>query len=176
MKIFIFSFLGSFFGIITAFICLNFFKRLKDLIFSDKALDYKVFKNFLAKGTENHRCHKFKITSGTIETYKIELDKIIDGFIKESRKTFKYSENKLLQKLCVDLFYLKAVLTDEEKEEIVRDIILNEDTEYNIDNEMLYFIKLVNKYMDRIEKYRKNQLEKDFNKIKAKRNIGSDWR
>ena len=41
---------------------------------------------------------------------------------------------------------------------------------------MLYFIKLVNKYMDRIEKYRKNQLEKDFNKIKAKRNIGSDWR
>jgi len=165
MKIFIFSFLGSFSGIITAFICLNFFKKLKDLIFSNKALDCKVL------------CHKFKITHGTkIETYKIELDKIIDGFIKESRKTFKYSENKLLQKLCVDLFYLKAVLTDEEKEEIVRDIILNEDTEYNIDNEMLYFIKLVNKYMDRIEKYRKNQLEKDFNKIKAKRNIGSDWR
>ena len=149
MKTFIFSFLGSFSGIITAFICLNFFKRLKDLIFSDKALDCKVL------------CPGIKI-----ETYKIELDKIIDGFIKESRKTFKYSENKLLQKLCVDLFYLKAVLTDEEKEEIVRDIILNEDTEYNIDNEMLYFIKLVNKYMDRIEKYRKNQLEKDFNKIK----------
>ena len=169
MKIFIFSFLGSFFGIITAFICLNFFKRLKDLIFSDKALDYKVFKNFLAKGAKNHRYHKFKITSGTkIETYKIELDKIIDGFIKESRKTFEYSENKLLQKLCVDLFYLKAVLTDEEKEEIVKDIILNEDSDYNVDNEMPYFIKLVNKYMDRIEKYRKEQLEKDFNKIKNK--------
>ena len=169
MKIYIFSFLGSFFGIITAFICLNFFKRLKDLIFSDKALDYKVFKNFLAKGTKNHRCHKFKITPGTkIETYKIELDKIIDGFIKESRKTFKYSENKLLQKLCVDLFYLKAVLTDEEKEEIVKDIILNENSDYNVDNEMPYFIKLVNKYMDRIEKYRKEQLEKDFNKIKNK--------
>ena len=169
MKIYIFSFLGSFFGIITAFICLNFFKRLKDLIFSDKALDYKVFKNFLEKEIENHRCHKFKITPGAkVETYKIELDKIIDGFIKESRKTFEYSENKLLQKLCVDLFYLKAVLTDEEKEEIVKDIILNEDSDYNVDNEMPYFIKLVNKYMDRIEKYRKEQLEKDFNKIKNK--------
>ena len=169
MKIFIFSFLGSFFGIITAFICLNFFKRLKDLIFSDKALDYKVFKNFLEKEIENHRCHKFKITPGAkIETYKIELDKIIDEFIKKSRKTFDYSENKLLQKLCVDLFYLKAVLTDEEKEEIVKDIILNEDSDYNVDKEMPYFIKLVNKYMDRIEKYRKEQLEKDFNKIKNK--------
>ena len=168
MKIFIFSFLGSFFGIITAFICLNFFKRLKDLIFSDKALDYKVFKNFLAKGTENHRCHKFKITPRTkIETYKIELDKIIDGFIKESRKTFDYSENKLLQKLCIDLFHLKVVLTDKEKEEIVKDITLNEYSEYDIDNEMPYFIKLVNKYMDRIEEYRKEQLEKDFNKIKS---------
>ena len=159
MKIFIFSFLGSFFGIITAFICLNFFKKLKDLIFSDKALDCKVL------------CPGIKI-----ETYKIELDKIIDGFIKESRKTFEYSGNKLLQKLCVDLFHLKAVLTDEEKEEIVRDITLNEESEYNVDNEMPYFVKLINKYMDRIEKYRKNQLEKDFNKIKAKRNIGSDWR
>ena len=177
MKQFLLTFLGSFSGIITAFIVLNFLKGFRNLIFSDKALDYKIFKNFLEKEMKNHRCHKFKVTPWTkIETYKIELDKIIDGFIKESRKTFKYSENKLLQKLCVDLFYLKAVLTDEEKEEIVRDIILNEDTEYNIDNEMLYFIKLVNKYMDRIEKYRKNQLEKDFNKIKAKRNIGSDWR
>lgn len=177
MKILIFSFLGSFSGIITAFICLNFFKKLKDLIFSDKALDCKVFKNFLEKGMENHRCHKFKITPGTkIETYKIELDKIIDGFIKESRKTFEYSENKLLQKLCIDLFHLKAVLTAEEKEEIVRDIILNKKSEYNVDNEMPYFVKLANKYMDRIEKYRKEQLEKDFNKIKAKRNIGSDWR
>lgn len=168
MRIFLLSFLGSFFGIITVFIILNFFKKFRNLIFSNKALDYKVFKNFLAKGAKNHRCHKFKITSGTIETYKIELDKIIDGFIKESRKTFEYSENKLLQKLCVDLFYLKAVLTDEEKEEIVKDIILNEDSDYNVDNEMPYFIKLVNKYMDRIEKYRKEQLEKDFNKIKNK--------
>lgn len=168
MKQFLLTFLGSFSGIITAFIVLNFFKGFRNLIFSDKALDYKVFKNFLAKGAKNHRCHKFKITSGTIETYKIELDKIIDGFIKESRKTFEYSENKLLQKLCVDLFYLKAVLTDEEKEEIVKDIILNEDSDYNVDNEMPYFIKLVNKYMDRIEKYRKEQLEKDFNKIKNK--------
>ena len=91
MKIFIFSFLGSFFGIITAFICLNFFKRFRNLIFSDKALDYKaldykVFKNFLEKEMPNHRCHKFKMTPGTkIETYKIELDKIIDRFIKNSR-------------------------------------------------------------------------------------------
>ena len=151
MKIFIFSFLGSFFGIITAFICLNFFKKLKDLIFSDKALDCKVL------------CPAIKI-----ETYKIELDKIIDGFIKESRKTFEYSGNKLLQKLCVDLFHLKAVLTDEEKEEIVRDITLNEESEYNVDNEMPYFVKLANKYMDRIEEYRKEQLKKDFNKIKIK--------
>ena len=169
MKQFLLTFLGSFSGIITAFIVLNFFIKLKDLIFSDKAIDCKVFKNFLEKEMENHRCHKFKITPRTkIETYKIELDKIIDGFIKESRKTFEYSENKLLQKLCVDLFYLKAVLTDEEKEEIVKDIILNEDSDYNVDNEMPYFIKLVNKYMDRIEKYRKEQLEKDFNKIKNK--------
>ena len=132
MKIFIFSFLGSFFGIITAFICLNFFKKLKDLIFSDKALDCKVL------------CPGIKI-----ETYKIELDKIIDGFIKESRKTFEYSGNK-------------------EKEEIVRDITLNEESEYNVDNEMPYFVKLANKYMDRIEEYRKEQLKKDFNKIKIK--------
>ena len=168
MKIFIFSFLGSFFGIITAFICLNFFKRLKDLIFSDKALDYKVFKNFLEKEMPNYRCHKFKITPETkIETYKIELDKIIDKFIKNSRETFDYSKNKLLQKkLCIDLFNLKTILTDEEKEGIVRDLMLNEDSEYNVDNEISYFTKLVNKYMDRIEEYRKNQLEKDFNKIK----------
>ena len=33
------------------------------------------------------------------------------------------------------------------------------------------FIKIVNKYMDTIEKYRKEQLEKDFNKIKAKQNM-----
>lgn len=151
MKTFIFSFLGSFSGIITAFICLNFLKKLKDLIFSNKALDCKVL------------CPGIKI-----ETYKIELDKIIDGFIKESRKTFEYSGNKLLQKLCVDLFHLKAVLTDEEKEEIVRDITLNEESEYNVDNEMPYFVKLANKYMDRIEEYRKEQLKKDFNKIKIK--------
>ena len=31
---------------------------------------------------------------------------------------------------------------------------------------MPYFIKLVNKYIGRIEEYRKEQLEKDFNKIK----------
>lgn len=154
MKTFIFSFLGSFSGIITAFICLNFLKKLKDLIFSNKALDCKVL------------CPGIKI-----ETYKIELDKIIDGFIKESRKTFEYSGNKLLQKLCVDLFHLKAVLTDEEKEEIVRDITLNEESEYNVDNEMPYFVKLANKYMDRIEEYRKEQLEKDFNKIKIKWNM-----
>ena len=151
MKTFIFSFLGSFSGIITAFICLNFLKKLKDLIFSNKALDCKVL------------CPGIKI-----ETYKIELDKIIDGFIKESRKTFEYSGNKLLQKLCVDLFHLKAILTVEEKEEIVRDIILNENSKYDVDNEMPYFIKLVNKYIDRIEEYRKEQLEKDFNKIKIK--------
>ena len=58
------------------------------------------------------------------------------------------------------------MLTDKEKEEIVRDIMLNEESEYNVDNEISYFTKLVNKYMDRIEEYRKNQLEKDFNKIK----------
>ena len=52
MKIFLLSFLGSFFGIITAFIALNFFKKFRNLIFSDKALDDKVFKN--------HKCHKFK--------------------------------------------------------------------------------------------------------------------
>ena len=167
MKQFLLTFLGSFSGIITAFIVLNFFKGFRNLIFSDKALDYKVFKNFLEKEIENHRCHKFKITPGAkVETYKIELDKIIDEFIKKSRKTFDYSENKLLQKLCIDLFHLKVVLTDEEKEEIVRDIILNENSKYNVDNEMPYFINLVNKYMDKIEEYRKNQLEKDFNKIK----------
>ncbi|ALF17325.1 hypothetical protein [Fusobacterium animalis] len=169
MKIFLWSFLGSFSGIITAFIVLNFFIKLKDLIFSDKALDYKIFKNFLEKEMENHRCHKFKITPRTkIETYKIELDKIIDGFIKESRKTSDYSENKLLQKLCIDLPYLKTVLKDEEKEEIVRDIILNENSKYNVDNEMPYFINLVNKYMDKIEEYRKSQLKKEFNKIEDK--------
>ena len=101
-----------------------------------------------------------------VETYNIELDKIIDGFIRKSRKTSDYSENKRLQKLCVDLFHLKAILTVEEKEEIVRDIILNENSKYDVDNEMPYFIKLVNKYIDRIEEYRKEQLEKDFNKIK----------
>ena len=169
MKIFLWSFLGSFSGIITAFIVLNFFIKLKDLIFSDKAIDCKVFKNFLEKEMENHRCHKFKITPETkIETYKIKLDNIIDEFIKESRKTSDYSENKSLQKLCIDLFHLKAVLKDEEKEEIVKDIMLNKNSDYNVDNEMPYFIKLVNKHMDRIEEYRKEQLEKDFNKIKIK--------
>ena len=164
---FFWSFLGSFSGIITAFIVLNFFKKFRNLIFSDKALDYKVFKNFLEKEMVNHRYHKFKITPETkMETYKIELDKIIDEFIKNSRETFDYSKNKLLQKLCIDLFNLKAILTDEEKREIVIDIMLNEDPEYNVDNEMTYFVNLVNKYMDRIEEYRKNQLEKDFNKIK----------
>ena len=167
MKQFLLTFLGSFSGIITAFIVLNFFKGFRNLIFSDKALDYKVFKNFLEKEMPNNKCHKFKMTPETkIETYKIELDKIIDEFIKKSRKTFDYSENKLLQKLCIDLFHLKAVLTDKEKEEIVRDIMLNEDSEYNVDNEISYFTKLVNKYMDRIEEYRKNQLKNDFNRIK----------
>ena len=52
LKQFLLTFLGSFSGIITAFIVLNFFIKLKDLIFSDKALDDKVFKN--------HKCHKFK--------------------------------------------------------------------------------------------------------------------
>ena len=161
MKQFLLTFLGSFSGIITAFIVLNFFKGFRNLIFSDKALDYKVF--------ENHRCHKLKIIPDTkVETYKIELDKIIDEFIKKSRKTFDYSENKLLQKLCIDLFNLKAILTDEEKEEIVRDIMLNEDSKYNVDNEMPYFINLVNKYMDKIEEYRKSQLKKEFNKIEDK--------
>lgn len=61
MKIFLLSFLGSFFGIITVFIALNFFKKFRNLILSDKALDDKVFKN--------HKCHKFKITPETkIET------------------------------------------------------------------------------------------------------------
>lgn len=167
MKIFLWSFLGSFSGIITAFIVLNFFIKLKDLIFSDKALDYKIFKNFLEKEKENHRCHKFKITPRTkIETYKIELDKIIDGFIKESRKTSDYSENKLLQKLCIDLPYLKTVLKDEEKEEIVREIILNENLKYDFNNEIHYFLKLVNKYTDKVREYTKNKLENDFNKIK----------
>ena len=169
MRIFLLSFLGSFFGIITIFIVLNLFKKFRNLIFSDKALDYKVFKNFLEKEMPNNKCHKFKMTPETkIETYKIELDKIIDEFIKKSRKTFDYSENKLLQKLCIDLFHLKVVLTDEEKEEIVRDIILNENSKYNVDNEMPYFINLVNKYMDKIEEYRKSQLKKEFNKIEDK--------
>ena len=159
MRIFLLSFLGSFFGIITVFIILNFFKKFRNLIFSNKALDYKVF--------GNHKCHKLKITPDTkVEINKIELDKLIDEFIKESRKNFDYSENKLLQKLCIDLFHLKAILTIQEKEEIVRDIILNENSEYDIDNEMLYFINLVNKHINRIEEYRKNQLEEDFNKIK----------
>ena len=168
MEKFFWLFLGSFSGIITAFIVLNFFKRFRNLIFSDKGLDYKVFKNFLEKEMPNHRCHKFEMTPETkMETYKINLDKIIDEFIKNSRETFDYSKNKLLQKkLCIDLFNLKAILTDEEKEEIVRDIMLNENFEYNVDNEISYFTKLVNKYMDRIEEYRKNKLEKDFNKIK----------
>ena len=168
MKQFLLTFLGSFSGIITAFIVLNFFKGFRNLIFSDKALDYKVFKNFLEKEMPNNKCHKFKMIPETkMETYKIELDKIIDEFIKNSRETFDYSKKKLLQKkLCVNLFHLKAVLTDKEKEEIARDIMLNEDSEYNADNEISYFTKLVNKYTDRIEEYRKNQLEKDFNKIK----------
>ena len=49
MKQFLLTFLGSFSGIITAFIVLNFLKGFRNLIFSDKALDYKVFKNFLEK-------------------------------------------------------------------------------------------------------------------------------
>lgn len=147
MRILLFSFLGSSLGTLTVFICLNYLKKNKK-IFSNKILD-------------------FKVTDETkIGVAKVELDKIIDGFIKESRKTFDYSENKLLQKLCIDLFHLKVVLIDEEKEEILRDIILNEYSEYNIDNEMPYFTKLINKYIDRIEEYRKEQLEKDFNKIK----------
>ena len=78
MRIFLLSFLGSFFGIITIFIVLNLFKKFRNLIFSDKALDYKVF--------ENHRCHKLKIIPDTkVETYKIELDKYI-GRIEEYRK------------------------------------------------------------------------------------------
>ena len=36
---------------------------------------------------------------------------------------------------------------------------------------MPYFVKLANKYMDRIEEYRKEQLKKDFNKIKIKWNM-----
>ena len=144
MRILLFSFLGSSLGTLTVFICLNYLKK----IFSNKILD-------------------FKVTDETkIGVAKVELDKIIDGFIKESRKTFDYSENKLLQKLCIDLFHLKVVLIDEEKEEILRDIILNEYSEYNIDNEIPYFTKLINKYIDRIEEYRKEQLKKDFNKIK----------
>ncbi|WP_347714642.1 hypothetical protein [uncultured Parvimonas sp.] len=147
MRILLFSFLGSSLGTLTVFICLNYLKKNKK-IFSNKILD-------------------FKVTDETkIGVAKVELDKIIDGFIKESRKTFDYSENKLLQKLCIDLFHLKVVLIDEEKEEILRDIILNEYSEYNIDNEIPYFTKLINKYIDRIEEYRKEQLEKDFNKIK----------
>ena len=107
MKQFLLTFLGSFSGIITAFIVLNFFIKLKDLIFSDKALDYKVFKNFLEKEIPDHKCHKFKITPGTkIETYKIELDKIIDEFIKNSRETFDYSKKKLLQKNYVLIYFI----------------------------------------------------------------------
>ena len=137
MKIFFLSFLGGVFGIITIFMVLIFFKKIRNLISSDKALDYKVF---------NYRYHKFKITPETkIKTYKIELDEIIDEFIRKSRKTSDYSKNKRLQKLCVDLFHLKVILTAEEKEEIVRDIMLNENFEYDVDNEMPYFIKLVNK-------------------------------
>ena len=117
MKIFLLSFLGGFFGIITVFIALNFFKKFRNLIFSDKALDDKVFKN--------HKYHKFKITTETkIKIYKIELDE----------------------------------LTAEEKEEIVRDIMLNENFEYDVDNEMPYFIKLVNKYIDRINKIKNSWL------------------
>lgn len=148
MKTFILSFLGAFLGIITAIIFLY------------------LFYYFLEKGMKNYRYKKFKIRP--VGTYKIELDKIIDEFIKKSRKTFDYSENKLLQKLCVDLFHLKAVLTIEEKEEIVRDITLNENSEYNVDSEIPYFVNLVNKYMDRIEEYRKSQLEKELNKIEDK--------
>ena len=33
---------------------------------------------------------------------------------------------------------------------------------------MPYFINLVNKYMDKIEEYRKSQLKKEFNKIEDK--------
>ena len=149
MKIFILSFLGAFLGIITGIIFLY------------------LFYYFLEKGMKNYRYKKFKIRP--VGTYKIELDKIIDEFIKKSRKTFDYSENKLLQKLCVDLFHLKAVLTIEEKEEIVRDITLNENSEYNVDSEIPYFVNLVNKYMDRIEEYRKSQLEKELNKIEDKK-------
>ena len=69
MKQFLLTFLGSFSGIITAFIVLNFFKGFRNLIFSDKALDYKVFKNFLEKEMPNNKCHKFKMTPETkIET------------------------------------------------------------------------------------------------------------
>lgn len=52
MKIFFLSFLGGFLGVIIVFMVLIFFKKIRNLIFSDKALDYKVFKN--------HKCHKFK--------------------------------------------------------------------------------------------------------------------
>ena len=107
MKQFLLTFLGSFSGIITAFIVLNFFKGFRNLIFSDKALDYKVFKNFLEKEMPNNKCHKFKMTPETkMETYKIELDKIIDEFIKNSRETFDYSKKKLLQKNYVLIYFI----------------------------------------------------------------------
>ena len=55
----------------------------------------------------NNKCHKFKMTPETkIETYKIELDKIIDEFIKNSRETFDYSKKKLLQKNYVLIYFI----------------------------------------------------------------------
>ena len=68
------------------------------------------------------------------------------------------------------MFHLKVVLIDEEKEEILRDIILNDNScvvSINFIFDCLIDLDIIfNKYINRIEEYRKEQLEKDFNKIK----------
>ena len=140
MKQFLLTFLGSFSGIITAFIVLNFLKGFRNLIFSDKALDYKVFKNFLEKDFN-------KIKINDFDNFVINLD----NEIKNNNETINFDRNK---KLAENLIYLKAILTDEEKI-VARDEIVSK---YDFRNRGYFFIKLIDENFERIVKYKNEKL------------------
>lgn len=90
-----------------------------------------------------------------------EFDKIIENFIKKTRESLDYIDNKNLQKLCLDLYSLKEMLSIEIKNYIAYNFIntLNE-------SEKNFFVKLVSEFKEEIEEYRKNCLKNDFEKLK----------
>lgn len=90
-----------------------------------------------------------------------EFDKIIENFIKKSRESLDYIDNKNLQKLCLDLYSLKEMLSVERKNYIAYDFIntLNE-------SEKIPFFKLVSEFKEEIDDYRESCLKNDFEKIK----------